>query len=102
MRAFAPHQRELPGQIGGVADAGAHALAHEGGRLVAGVAQQEDAAGPPALGHERVKAIDRGTPDFDRIRIDEAGELLPDIVAAVETLRRLARQQLYLPAAQVA
>ncbi len=100
-RALAPHQRELPGQIGGVADAGAEALPHERRRLMAGVAEQEDAARAPTLGQQRVKAVDRRAPDFYRGRIDEAGKLGPHAVGRAEFFRYLARQELDLPAAQV-
>src|SRR5262252_1267962 len=102
MRTGAQHERELPGQIGGVADAGAHALPHEGRRLVAGIAGEEDAAGAPALGDQRVKAIDRRAPDLDCRRVDEAREVPRHILRRAERLRRLARQELDLPAPQVA
>ena len=48
-RAAAQHGVELPGEVGGIAHAGAHALAEEGRRLVAGVAGQQQPPSPPAL-----------------------------------------------------
>ena len=47
------HQVELPGQVGGVADPGAHALPGERRHLVGGVAGEEDPADPPLLGAAR-------------------------------------------------
>ena len=51
------HQVELPGQVGGVPDTGAHALPGEGRHLVGGVTGQEDPAGPPALGEAGVEGV---------------------------------------------
>ena len=44
------HVVELPRQVGGVADAGAHALPGEGGNLVGRVAGQQDASARHTLG----------------------------------------------------
>ena len=53
------HQVELPGQVRGVAQAGAHALAGEGRRLVRGVAREQRAPVPPAVGPARAEGVDR-------------------------------------------
>src|SRR5215208_1841688 len=57
---------------------------------------------PPALREERMKAINGGAPDLDAGRIDEAGDLLHDVLVPAELFRPLSRQQFDLPAAQIA
>ena len=66
------------------------------------IAQEKHAAVPPALGEQRMKAIDGGAPDLDAGRIDEAGDLLHDVLVPAEFLGLLSGEQLDLPAAQIA
>lgn len=67
---------ELPGDVGDVAEAGHEALAHEGGHLVGGVAEQEDRADLPALGDVLAEAIDGGAGDLVAVGVDEGRDQL--------------------------
>jgi hypothetical protein len=76
-RACTQDQIELPGQVGRVAQPGAHALSEEGRHLVRGVADQEHALVTPVPGHQAVEGVDGGALDLER----SAGEPGRDEVA---------------------
>ena len=96
----AQHQRQLPGEIDGIADAGRQALSEKRRRLMHGVAHQQDAARLPALRKQRVKAVHRRAPDFELRRIGEGGQNFEHVIAFAEGRRIFAGQNLDLPAPQ--
>jgi len=61
---------ELPREIRGIADPGAHALTEKGRRLVRGVAGDQEPAPAPAAGDHRVEGVDGGPLDL-RVRRGE-------------------------------
>ena len=71
-------ERELPGEVHRVADARAHALAHEGRGLVRGVAGEEQPAPPPGVGDERVEGVDGSALELGLLGREPAVEQLPD------------------------
>ena len=99
-RTAVEHQIELPRQVGGVADAGAHALAGEGRHEVRGVAGEQRPVVQPPVGHPRLERVDRVT-----LQSCVAGmhvpllEQLPGTGLLSELLERLRGKSHELPAA---
>ncbi len=97
-RASAADALELPGEVGDVADAGAHALAEERRHLVRAVAGDEHPAPAPIPRHERVERVDGGADDVDVLGGDPGREQLARRVRRLEVVEVLARQRHDLPA----
>ena len=96
------HADELPGEVGRVADARAHALAEEGRRLVRGVPGDQQRAVAPAPGDHRVEGVGRRALELGVLGGDPALEQLPDPRGGGHRLRVLAGQDRDLPAPAVA
>ena len=86
------HEVELPRQVGGVAQAGAHALAGERRHEVGGVAGEEDAPGAPLLGVAGVERVDGVAlePGVAGVHVPRR-EQLPRPRLVVELVERLVR-----------
>ena len=82
-RAPAQHGFQLPGKVGRIADAGAHALPHEGRGLVRGVAGDEQASPPPAPRDRGMEGVDDGALDLRVLRPDPGREQAPDRLGIV-------------------
>ena len=74
VEAAAPDMHQLPGEVGGVADAGAQALAEEGRRLVHRVAGEDHPPLAPFPPDPRGEAVGRAAPDLHGVDIDQVGE----------------------------
>ena len=90
---------ELPAQVPRVADAGAHALPHEGRHGVGGVAGEHDAAAAPRLRDQGAEGVDGVAHHLGLLGLHPRGEQLPDVRLALQVLPRLAGQAHELPAA---
>ena len=86
------HEVELPGQVGGVAQAGAHALPGERRHEVGGVAGEEHAPGAPPLGVAGVERVDGVAlePGVAGVHVPRR-EQLPRPRLVVELVERLVR-----------
>ncbi len=93
---------ELPGEVGGVAHAGTHALAEERRRLVAGIARQQQAALAPAFLHHRMEGVDGGAFQPRVVRAEPARHHRPEDVGVGQPCRIVARHQHDLPAPAIA
>ena len=92
------HQVELPRQVGGVAQARAHALAGEGRHLVGGVAGEQHVARAPPIGPPGLEPVDGVALERGVAGRDVPGrEQLPRPVRVVELLDGLAGQPHELP-----
>ncbi len=92
---------QLPRQVHRVAQAGAHALADERRGEVGGVAEQEDAAAPPAVGELGAEGVLGDADQFESssaTRADPRRDQRPQRVEGVEVVGGLAGQQPELPA----
>jgi len=85
--------RELPGEIGDIANALAHALTDERRLLVGGVSGEEDAPRAPFAGDQGMKAIARRPPQRRILRREPARQQLPDLFGLLHRARILTRQQ---------
>ena len=94
----AQHRVELPRQVGGVAQARAHALAEERRRLVAGVARQQQAPAAPLPGDRRVEGVDRRALNHGILGRDPLRQQRPEILRPDCPVGILARHQHDLPA----
>ena len=86
------HEMQFPREIRHIAQALAHALAREWRLLVGGIACDEHACLPPAVRHQRVKAIGRRAPQRCLARADPAREQSPDLRIRFHLPRVLAGQ----------
>jgi len=89
---------QLPGKIGGIADAGAHALAEEGRGLVRGIAGEQQPATAPLLRNDGMKGVDCGALEFGVLRRDPARQQLPDLCGLGDVVRILLGKNSDLPA----
>ena len=87
---------ELPGEVHGIAEAGAEPLSEERRRQVRRVAGQEHAAVPHALGQERAELVDDVTQQAAVAGAEPRRQELPGALL-VERLRILPGQQHELP-----
>ena len=71
---------QLPGQIGSIADTGAHALPHEGRGQVGGISCDQHPSAPPAGRHLRPKRVDGAPLKVCVLGGDPTGQQLPDPV----------------------
>ena len=92
------HHPELPGEVGGVPDAGAHALPEEGRGLVRAVPGQHQPAAAPRCGEQRMEGVDRGALDADVVRADRVGQHRPDPLGPHDPGFVVARHEHDLPA----
>lgn len=75
---------ELPGEVGRVAQSGAHALADERRCEVGGIAEQEDPARAPAVGELRAEGV-IGDPDqFEFLDRNGAGPRADQSVQSID------------------
>jgi hypothetical protein len=89
----AQHRRQLPAQIGDIADPRTHALAHKGRREMGGVAGDEQPPFPPLAGHRRTEGVDGGAFQNRILGGDPARQQWPGVT------RHLTLAQRNLPAA---
>ena len=91
---------ELPGEVGGVAQSGAHPLAGERRHLVGGVAGEERPSGAPARGVPGLERVHRVAlqPGVARMHVPRR-EQLPRSGLVVELVERLVGEPHELPAA---
>ena len=92
------HRFQLPGQIGGIADALAHALAQKRRLLVGGVARNKNPAKLPLFGHQRVKTVTGLPPQSTVLWPQPARQQLPGALWRSGSLRVFTRQQRNFPA----
>ena len=74
------HEIELPGEVVGVPEPGAHALAEERRHLVGGVAGEQDPTLFPLLGDGRAERVRRGPDQLGVVPRDPAGDPAPHFV----------------------
>ena len=89
---------ELPREVGGVADARAHALPGERRHLMRRVARKQNAPVPPAAGDERVEVVHRGPLEPHVVNVAPRREQGAQAGVARQLGRRLARPHHELPA----
>ncbi|MPL93030.1 hypothetical protein SDC9_39154 [bioreactor metagenome] len=90
-------KRELPVEVRDITGARAHPLPHEGRRLVAGIARQQQPPLAPVLGDERVEDVDRGALEHRLVGSEPVGEQFPHPLGAGDLGAVLARLHGDLP-----